>query len=170
MDRVLKTFLVIEDTPDISQRRLCKEVGCSLGTINKILAKLLDENEIFINKMDQNNYEYKLTDKGKKAKAILLHDYVLESFEMITGIKRKIKDSIVDLINLGVKRFYLLGEQDDIYKIVKMTIMECKRNSEINYEIIEKLDDINKDEKYFLLTWNKEMIVEDVNSLNVLML
>ncbi len=170
MDRVLKIFTVIESAPNISQRKLCKEVGCSLGTINKILTKLVDENELYINQKDQNNYEYKITSKGKETKARLLHDYVLESFDIITGIKKKVKDSLTDLIDLGIDKFYLFGEKDDIYKIIKMTIMECKRNSEIEYEIIENLDEINKDEKYFLLTWHREAIVDDTNSINVLML
>ncbi len=170
MDRVLKIFTVIENTPDISQRKLCKEVGCSLGTINKILTKLVDENELYINQKDQNNYEYKISSKGKEKKASLLHDYVLESFDIITSIKKKTKESITDLIDLGIDKFYLFGEKDDIYKIIKMTIMECKRNSEIEYEIIENLDEINKDERYFLLTWHKDAVVDDANSINVLML
>ncbi len=170
MDRTLNILLTVENEESISQRQLCKKVGCSLGTINKMIVKLVEDNEIVVRHENNNDYFYKLTKKGKERKAMLMHSFILESFDLISDTKKRIKTKAEELILAGTKTFYLLGERNDIFRITKMTIMELKRDHDINYSFIESEDEIETNGTYCIFRWDKESLKDQKHSINVLML
>ncbi len=170
MDRTLNILLTVENEESISQRQLCKKVGCSLGTINKMIVKLVEDEEIVVIHENNNDYFYKLTKKGRERKAMLMHSFILESFDLISDTKKRIKNRVHELILAGTKVFYLLGERNDIYRITKMTIMELKRDYDIDYSFIGSENEIRTSDTYCILRWDKESFKDQKHSINVLML
>ncbi len=170
MDRTLNVLLTVENEESISQRQLCKKVGCSLGTINKMLVKLVENEEIVVRHENNNDYFYKLTNKGRERKAMLMHSFILESFDLISETKKRIKTRVEEIILAGIKEFYLFGEKNDIYRITKMTIMELKRDHDINYSVIENESEIKSSGSYCILRWDKKNFKGHKHSINVLML
>ncbi len=170
MDRDLRILLIVEDEPTISQRQLSKRLGCSLGTVNKLISNMVENKEVEVSHSGINDYVYKITEKGRKKKAKLLYCFVLESFDVISSMKKKIKALVEDLVKKGVSVFFLYGEKNDIYKIIKMTIIELKRDYDIDYSFVNNLDKVENDDKHFLLTWDKEEAINNINQVNILML
>ena len=65
LDPEFKILKTLNEYSNISQRKMSKEVGVSLGKVNSIIKKLSTEG--FINKIDnKNSIEYKVTSKGIK--------------------------------------------------------------------------------------------------------
>lgn len=169
MDKVLRVLLKIEKVPDISQRQLAKTTGYSLGSVNGILQKLIDDGEILSKPLTPNHYVYELTEKGRQHKAILLYDFVVDSYNIIAGIRRRAKAEIEKAIKEGVSTFYLYGQEDALYRLVKMSMIEYKRKANIHYDFIQDLEDVNGDEPYRIFVWNKETLELGDGVINVLL-
>lgn len=169
MDRTLRIFLTIEESPDISQRRLAKKTGFSLGTVNGILQKLIDQEEVISNMSVPNHYIYELTHKGDLHKAKLLYDFTVDGYEVIGKIRTHTKRAIERSINEGINTFYLYGQEDSIYRLVRMSFIEVKRKSNITYVYINSFDEIIDELPYRIFVWNKENLVDVENTINILL-
>lgn len=168
MDKTLRIFMTIEEVPDISQRQLAKRTGFSLGTVNGILQKLIDSGEIVSKVLTPNHYIYELTEKGEVHKAKLLYDFTVDGYEIIGKIRKQSKQALEDSVKKGIRYFYLYGQEDAIYRLVKMSLIEYKRKADIDYMKIESFDEIKYDRPYKILVWNKETLELGGETLNVL--
>lgn len=168
MDKTLRIFMTIEEIPDISQRQLAKKTGFSLGTVNGILQKLIDGGEIISKVLTPNHYVYELTEKGDVHKAKLLYDFTVDGYDAIGKIKRQCKKALEDSVHMGIRRFYLYGQEDAIYRLVKMSLIEYKRHAAIEYQYVDSFDEIAHDKPYKILVWNKETLELKGETLNVL--
>lgn len=169
MDKVLRIFMTIEDVPDISQRQLAKRTGFSLGTVNGILQKLIDQGEISSKMLTPNHYIYELTEIGNHHKAKLLYDFTLDGYDIIGKIKRHCKRAIEDSVKEGISYFYLYGQEDAILKLVKISLIEYRRHAAIDYKIIKSFDEINHEQPFKILVWNKETLELKGETINVLL-
>lgn len=169
MDKVLRVMLSIEKIPDISQRQLAKTTGYSLGSVNGILQKLIDDDEIVSKPLTPNHYVYEITEKGHLHKARLLYDFTIDGYNIITRIRHQIKKAIEQAVAEGVHNFYLYGQEDAIYRLVKMSMIEHRRKSDIEYDYITTFDHIDGSKPYRIFVWNKETLELEGNVVNVLL-
>ncbi|PKM55595.1 MAG: hypothetical protein CVV00_03505 [Firmicutes bacterium HGW-Firmicutes-5] len=169
MDKTLRLLLTIEEIPDISQRQLAKRTGYSLGTVNGLLQKLIDINHITSKAITPNHYIYEITPSGDSLKASLLYDYIIDGYEIIGKVRTQAKKVIEESVRQGIFMFYLYGQEDALFKLIKMSLIEYKRKAAIDYESIESIDQVKPGISYRILVWNKETIVEGGNVVNVLL-
>lgn len=169
MDKVLRVLLSIEKVPDISQRQLAKSTGYSLGSINGILQKLIDEDEIVSKPLTPNHYVYEITAKGHLHKGNLLYDFIVDGYEVIAQTRRHTKEAIESAVKEGIFKFYLYGQEDALYRLVKMSMIEYKRKAGIEYEHVSSFDDIDKSVPYKVFLWNKETLDIEGDVVNVLL-
>lgn len=169
MDKVLRILLNIEKVPDISQRQLAKVTGYSLGSVNGILQKLIDEGELVSKPLTPNHYIYEITELGELHKGRLLYDFTIDGYEVITKIRHQTKVAIEKCVNEGIKHFYMYGQEDAIYRLVKMSMIEYKRKASIDYEIIDNFDQVDRSRAFKIFVWNKETLELGSETVNVLL-
>ena len=169
MDKILRVFLTIEKIPDISQRQLAKNTGYSLGSVNGILQKLIDDEEIVSKPLTPNHYFHEITEKGHLHKARLLYDFTLDGYEVIARIRRQTKEAIQKAVKANVFMFYLYGQEDALYRLVKMSMIEYKRRAGIEYEYIKSFDQVDHKKPHKIVVWNKETLELEGEVVNVLL-
>ncbi|MDF1618463.1 winged helix-turn-helix transcriptional regulator [Petrocella sp. FN5] len=169
MDKTLRIMLTIEEIPDISQRQLAKRTGYSLGTVNGLLQKLIDNNHIVSRAITPNHYIYEITSTGDLLKAHLLYDFIVDGYEVIGKVRTQAKKVIEESVRQGVFMFYLYGEEDALFKLIKMSLIEYKRRAAIDYETIESIDQVDASISHRVLVWNKETVESDRYVVNVLL-
>ena len=90
-----KLFKLIEEDPDISQRKLAKEMGISLGKANYCLKGLMDKGWLkarnFKNSNNKIAYAYVLTPKGLREKAKITTLYLKNKVREYEMLKREIE-------------------------------------------------------------------------------
>ncbi|PKM66386.1 MAG: hypothetical protein CVU95_12070 [Firmicutes bacterium HGW-Firmicutes-2] len=169
MDKTLRILLIIEEIPDISQRQLAKRTGYSLGTVNGMLQKLIDKNHIVSKAITPNHYIYEITSSGDSLKASLLYDFIIDGYEIIGKVRTQAKKVIEESVRQGIFMFYLYGQEDALFKLIKMSLIEYKRKAAIDYESIESMDQVDTGASYRILVWNKELIEMNDHVVNVLL-
>ncbi|PKM57579.1 MAG: hypothetical protein CVU98_05330 [Firmicutes bacterium HGW-Firmicutes-3] len=169
MDKTLRILLTIEEIPDISQRQLAKRTSYSLGTVNGMLQKLIDKNHIVSKAITPNHYIYEITPSGDRLKASLLYDFIIDGYDIIGKVRTQAKKVIEESVRQGVFMFYLYGQEDALFKLIKMSLIEYKRKAAIDYESIESMDQVNTGASYRILVWNKESIEVGGKVVNVLL-
>ena len=170
MDKLLSIFLGIEKTPDISQRQLAKTTGYSLGTVNGILQKLVDDGDLYLDNIAPNHFQYVITAKGQQHKGKLMYDFALDGYEIIGKIKAQTKAAIEISIKEGCFMFLLLGPNDPIKKLVKMSMIEIKRQYAIDYKELDQWENRPEEGLYKVLTWDKNLLeISHSNLLHVLL-
>lgn len=169
MDKVLRVLLSIEKEPDISQRQLAKSTGYSLGSVNGILQRLIDNEELVSKPLTPNHYVHEITEKGNLLKGKLLYDFTLDGYDVIARIRRKTKACIDEAVKDGVLTFYLYGQEDALFRLVKMSMIEYKRKAGIEYEFITSFDDIDRSKNFRIFLWNKETLELAGDVVNILL-
>ncbi len=169
MDKVLRILLNIEKLPDISQRQLAKSTGYSLGSVNGILQKLIDEDDLVSKPLTPNHYVYEITEKGQLHKGRLLYDFTIDGYNVISRIRRHTKEAIEKAVQQGIVKFYLYGQEDALYRLVKMSMIEYKRKAGIDYCTIKSFDEIDRSQPFRIFLWNKETLDMDGDVVNVLL-
>ncbi|TCT17091.1 winged helix-turn-helix DNA-binding protein [Natranaerovirga pectinivora] len=156
MDRELQILSLIEENGQITQRELSKETGLALGTINNALQKLIYEG--FINVVQENprSINYLITIKGKVYKAKCYSNLIETSYDIITSFKSDIKECINTLIIEGKNNILLYGEQNNIFRLVKMNLIEASRVHKIDYKVINELPK-HIDSNTIVLIWHAQM-------------
>lgn len=168
MDRELQLLSKISNNKHVTQRQLAKELGISLGLINSIIQEMINKGYINIQQINSRSLNYIITPLGKKEKDSKTYDEVLISYKMISKLRYTTKKIIKNQIEKGYYDFYLYGQHDEVYKIVRMCAIEAKRLYNIKYYVINKLDEVTNN-KGIIITWNnQEGVTTDNNILNVL--
>ena len=93
----------LQETPDISQRQLAKELGISLGSVNFCLQALVDKGWIkmqnFSKSTHKMGYAYLLTPSGITGKAGLTRRFLkrkMEEYELLKSEIESLKAEVPD--------------------------------------------------------------------------
>jgi len=94
---------IIEEHPEYTQRRIAKELGCSVGKVNYILTALVKKGMIklqrFIKSTDKAGYRYVLTPKGLQEKIKITRQFIKKKLEEYNRIKNELADAKKSLDN-----------------------------------------------------------------------
>ena len=100
-DVQFRILRLLQDNPEISQRKLAKAVGLSTGGIHYVLNALLDKGLLKIDNVtaakDKRRYAYVLTRRGKAAKADLTTRFLMRKMADYERLKAEIDEVCEDL-------------------------------------------------------------------------
>ena len=86
---------LIEAQPDISQRKLAKELGISLGKTNYCLKALIDKGWVKANNFKNSDnklaYFYVLTPTGLEQKAVITRNFLKRKIHEYESLKKEIE-------------------------------------------------------------------------------
>ena len=91
IDHYYKILNILEENPDLSQRKIANELGYSLGKVNYVIAALVEKGILklqkFIKSRNKLGYRYVLTPKGITEKYHITKTFLsrkTEEYNMIT--------------------------------------------------------------------------------------
>lgn len=168
MERELKILTEISEYENISQRQLAKSTGLSLGTVNALVQRMVNNGLIKVSQLNPKTVKYILTPQGMKEKAKRTYNYVVASYKMISKVKMNIKRIIEHEVARGVRMFYLFGKEDEVYKLVKMSLIEAKRRYELEYIKIDDINNMDINNNYIIMVWETDILEEQNDVVNVL--
>jgi len=119
-EREFNFLNIIHQEKNLSQRKLSKKLGISLGLTNIILKRLAKKGYIKIQGLDGRKVRYILTPKGFSEKFKRSYYYTLRTISEIAKIKRKIQELILEEYKKGNKDFIIegKGELADLIEVV----------------------------------------------------
>ena len=163
MEKEMQILTLIDENPDISQRQLSKITGQSLGTVNGLIKAMVDNQYIEIESSASNMLRYHITEKGLTYKARENYNDIIESFKKIKKLKKKINKIIEKEMENGETFFNIIYEEDEIFKLVKITIRELiKNNHNISLKIIESEEVDNRNIIGKTIVWNDNYNGNDI--------
>lgn len=139
MNKELVLLNIIASDGNINQRVLAKALDVSLGTVNHMLQEYEDQEIMTPIPKKNRKVEYLLTDYGKEYHNKLLVEYISSCFDAISHIRKKVKEKIYELVEQGIKQFFIQGNTDEILRLVKMCLFEVSREQTISYELISEV-------------------------------
>ena len=142
----------IENNEHISQRELSKVLGISLGSVNMLLGKMMEQGLIKAKTIPAKRAAYILTPKGMMEKADKTYKYIKKNYNYINSTKEKIKEHLTILLQ-EEEQVILLLQQDEIGELVKKAVEELSDTKGKNLTIIygkEKL--LEADPKALIVT------------------
>ncbi|HYE12007.1 MAG TPA: winged helix-turn-helix transcriptional regulator [Patescibacteria group bacterium] len=144
MSEEFDVLRIVANNPSISQRMISKETGISLGQVNFLIKKCVKKGLIKIEGQTTKSIKYNLTPKGIAEKTALTLEYIKISYRAITAISSNIRVLVKRYHEEG-KKIYLYGSDDEMMKLIKMTLNEEK----IDFKVvkIEGNPDFDVDEK-----------------------
>lgn len=160
MDRELELLLLISENEQISQRQLAKSLDISLGTVNGLISQMIKSNLLKVEQAHPKQSRYFLTDLGFKEKAKKQYMQICNSYNTIAKAKAHIKNIVESKVKQNIKVFYILGEEDEVYKLVKMALIELKRDYTLEYMHISDISFIDNIEDGCILYWDCNILDE----------
>lgn len=106
-----------------NQREISRHMNVSLGMINMLIRRLISKGYIRIEQLNKRKVQYILTPKGFSEKMRKSVKYAMKTISSIGLIKNRVKESMLDLYNEGVRDFYYFGNPD-IHILVEMVFRE----------------------------------------------
>jgi len=88
MTNELEILKSVDEDKRITQRELAKKTGLSLGSVNVLLKRLIHKGLIKIEHINSRTIKYILTPKGLMEKARLTYQYIVSSYNYISGIEQ----------------------------------------------------------------------------------
>ena len=162
---------IVEDEK-ISQRKLSKKLGISLGTVNTLINKMIRDGMIKMEQVTKTQVAYMLTPMGLAEKAKKTVGYLKAHYRAIYETKEKIKDILKEL-NKSYKLILILKTKDEISDVIDLAITEYKaENKQKNKQIkiINENYDLNEYQKIenvvILYALEDEVLIEKIVKLN----
>jgi len=115
--RTLTLFNTVENSPDINQRKLARELGISLGLTNTYFQRVLKKGWIRAKQVKPRRWLYFLTPQGVLEKSRLSLSYMHRTLESFRELKIKGDEHLRILSEKGVTGIHLCGE-DDLTEII----------------------------------------------------
>ena len=110
--RTLTLFNTVENSPDINQRKLARELGISLGLTNTYFQRVLKKGWIRAQQVKPRRWLYFLTPKGAVEKSRLSLSYLHRTLNSFRELKSKGDELLNILSEKGVSGIHLCGEDD----------------------------------------------------------
>ncbi|MBN2222836.1 MAG: winged helix-turn-helix transcriptional regulator [Vallitaleaceae bacterium] len=133
MEKELELLELLANHEELSQRELAKSLEISLGTVNHLLQEFEALGYIQVQRLNARNVMYLLTQEGYKQYYQHYIAYISQCFDSIAKMRQLVKKNILFLVKNGYERFYLLGNQDELLRLVKMCFFEISRTNKIEY-------------------------------------
>ncbi len=169
MDRELLLLTQINENECISQRQLARVLEVSLGTVNGLIAQMQQKGCMVVDGSNPKQVKYYLTPQGHKAKALKHYEAIVQSYHTISKTKSQIRNIIESQVSQGSDAFFLYGEEDEVYKLVKMCLMELKREYALHFYTLTDLTALTSVQAYCVLYWDLTITLdEQMNAVNVL--
>ena len=147
--RTLTLFNTVENSPEINQRKLARELDISLGLTNTYFQRVLKKGWVRAKQVKPRRWLYFLTPQGALEKSRLSLSYMHRTLESFRELKHKGDEHLRILSEKGVTGIHLCGE-DDLTEILsfcftgfkikllsvipeKKLIAEEKQNMESNF-------------------------------------
>ncbi len=121
-----KEYIVLNEickNPEVTQRELSKVIRCSVGTINILLNKMVNEGLIKIKRMPMNRIIYMLTPMGIVEKLQKTSSYIKSNYNYMVEIQEKLRTELEKLVAQNGK-IYVMVEEDEISELVRLSIKE----------------------------------------------
>lgn len=110
--RTLTLFNTVENSPEINQRKLARELDISLGLTNTYFQRVLKKGWIRAMKVKPRRWLYFLTPQGAMEKSRLSLSYLNRTLESFRELKSKGDEHLSILSKKGVRGVHLCGEDD----------------------------------------------------------
>ena len=110
--RILTLFNNVENSPDINQRKLARELDISLGLTNIYFQRVLKKGWIRAKRVKPRRWLYFLTPQGAMEKSRLSLSYMHRTLESFRELKSKGDEHLRVLSEKGVSGIHLCGEND----------------------------------------------------------
>lgn len=173
MDKEYNILVCLEGEEKTSQRAIARRTGMSLGAVNLLLGKMVQKGLVKIDRLNARSLRYFLTPRGIQEKARLTYKFVKNSYQFITGVTRALEEAMKEYSRLGFKEVFLLGEKDEVYKIVvnllsRMDLSyEVIRDPDSFKELVGQMEDL---EEKMVILWDVDLedkVPPEIISLNV---
>lgn len=102
----------IDDSAEINQRALSKELGIALGMTNSYLKRCVKKGWVKINQVPARRYRYYLTPKGFAEKTRLTAEYFTDSLTFFRRARQSFDRLYTDLEERGARRVMLCGADE----------------------------------------------------------
>ena len=110
--RTLTLFNSVENSPDINQRKLARELDISLGLANTYFQRVLKKGWVRAKQVKPRRWLYFLTPQGALEKSRLSLSYLNRTLDSFRELKRKGDDHLRALSEKGVSGIHLCGNDD----------------------------------------------------------
>ena len=127
-----KEYIVLNEigkNPEVTQRELSKMIRCSVGTINILLNKMVNEGFIKIKRMPMNRIIYMLTPMGIVEKLQKTSSYIKTNYNYMVETQEKLRTELEKLVAQNGE-IYVIVEEDEISELVRLSI---KDNNNIKF-------------------------------------
>ena len=157
----------IEKNERISQRELSKALGISLGSVNMLLGKMMEQGLIKAKTIPAKRAAYMLTPKGMVEKADKTYQYIKKNYSYINNTKEKIKKALGEVLQ-EEEQVYLLLERDEIGELVKKAVEELNLSKDQGFRIVHGNDELFKENPKALILTTKDLKLKDTRTINLL--
>ena len=110
--RTLTLFNTVENSPEINQRQLARELDVSLGLTNTYFQRVLKKGWVRAKQVKPRRWLYFLTPQGALEKSRLSLSYLHRTLESFRELKSKGDEHLRILSIKGVSGIHLCGEND----------------------------------------------------------
>lgn len=162
--REIDILQIIEQNPEISQRKIADETGLSLGMVNLLVKKCIKKGFVKVEGLNSKSMRYILTPQGIKEKTRKTLEYINKSYRAIIKLTHHIQ--MITETQIGKdSEIWLLGQEDEIYQIIVNTLQEMK----IHHQIAKKIEEIEINDSVVIYLWDPEIqsMMEGINYINI---
>ncbi len=119
----LDVLNIVAQNPVTSQRKIAEQTGISLGQVNFLMKKFAKKGLIKIEAQTPKSLRYNLTPKGIAEKTEKSLAYMKTSYSVVQKLTARIREISSDCVEKGC-RIYLLGSQDEMMELCKISLHE----------------------------------------------
>jgi DNA-binding MarR family transcriptional regulator len=102
----------IDDTAEINQRTMAKELGIALGMTNAYVKRCVKKGWVKVRQVPARRYRYYLTPKGFAEKTRLTAEFFTDSLKFFRKARQSFDALYADLARAGARRIGLLGADE----------------------------------------------------------
>ena len=167
--RTLTLFNTVENSPDINQRMLARELDISLGLTNTYFQRVLKKGWVRAKQVKPRRWLYFLTPQGALEKSRLSLAYMNRTLESFRELKNKGDEHLRILHEKGVTGIHLCGE-DDLTEILSFcfTGFKIELLSVITEKtLLEKIEQ-NKEPKFPQLRTRELIMIASLENQNLI--
>lgn len=120
-----KEYLIItqlQQDNKITQRKIAKNTGLSLGLVNLLLQRMIKKGLVEIEKLNARSLRYILTPKGVAEKTSLTYKHLKNFYAHLTGLMEVTASVIARAWRRGYRKVVLYGPPDEVYQILKLAL------------------------------------------------
>lgn len=169
MGKELEILQQIHSNEYVTQRDLANTVGISIGAVNLLIKKMLTTGLIKMEKLNARTMRYILTPEGMAEKTAKTYQYIVRSYNNILQMQRAVISILEEQSVNDIKKIYLFGEDDEVYKVIQMVFNDKSICQNINYKRINNIENIKQNKCVTVLVWDteKEEILSRNNIRNI---